>query len=132
MNTDFLGKGLAFPLSVSARGGLAQSQQAQKIRDSIRTIVGTQHGERLMRPNFGCNLNSLVFAPNNKTTANLARYYVETGLTTWEPRILLDQVVVENHYERNCLMIHISYTIKSTHEPQSLVYPFYLEAQSGT
>ena len=132
MNTSFLGNGLAFPLRVNGRGGLTQSQQVQKIKDSICSILGTQHGERLMRPNFGCNLNSLIFAPNNKATANLARYYVETGLITWEPRILLDRVVIENHHERNCLMIHITYKIKSTHEPHSLVYPFYLDAQART
>ena len=82
-----------------------------------------------MRPNFGCNLQSLVFAPNNKTTANLARYYIEEGLATWEPRILVDEVEVSNDYERHALMIRIQYQIKSTHEPQSLVYPFYLQSQ---
>jgi len=129
MNTDFLGKGFAFPLSVNARGGINQSQQEQKIKDSIRMILGTQYDERVMRPNFGCNLKSLIFAPNNKTTANLAKYYVEEGLNTWEHRIILEDVMVKNDYENNCLTIQIFYKIKATYEPQNLVYPFYLEAR---
>ena len=129
MNTDFLGKGFAFPLSVNSRGGITQSQQAQKVRESILTILGTQYGERVMRPNFGCNLESLVFAPNNRATANLAQYYVEEGLNTWELRILLEEVTVTNDYDNNRLVIQIRYRLKSTYEPQNLVYPFYLEQQ---
>jgi uncharacterized protein len=129
MNADFLGKGFAFPLSINPRGGINQSQQEQKIKDSIRTILGTQFDERVMRPNFGCNLKTLIFAPNNKATANLAKYYVEEGLTTWEPRIILEDVIVKNDYDNNCLQIQVFYRIKSTYEAQNLVYPFYLEAR---
>lgn len=127
MNTDILGKGFAFPLQIDPRGGIKESRHEQKIRESILTILGSQHGERVMRPNFGCNLKSLVFAPNNTATANLARYYVEEGLTTWEPRIILEEVIVDNDNLYGRLMIHIHYRIKSTCEPQNLVYPFYLE-----
>jgi hypothetical protein len=127
MSTDILGKGLAFPLQGSPSGGNATSQQAQKIRESILVILGTQHGERLMRPTFGCNLRSLVFAPNTRATAELARFYVEEGLATWEPRILVEAVSVANSLGDSCLVIAISYRIKSTNEPQNMVYPFYLE-----
>ena len=81
MDTDFLGKGFAFPLQTNPRGGIQEAKQEQKVKESILAILETQHGERLMRPNFGCNLKSLVFAPNNTATANLARHYVEEGLT---------------------------------------------------
>lgn len=127
MNTDFLGKGFAFPLQTNPRGGISVSKQEQKIRESILIILGTQYNERVMRPNFGCNLKSLVFAPNNSATANLARHYVEEGLTKWEPRITLDEVIVENDSTQGRLLIHILYRIKSTNEPGNLVYPFYLE-----
>lgn len=127
MKTDFLGKGFAFPLQTNQRGGISGSSQEKKIKESILIILGTQHGERVMRPKFGCNLQSLLFAPNNTGTANLARHYVEEGLTRWEPRIILDEVIVENDYSEGRLMIHIHYRIKSTNEPGNLVHPFYLE-----
>ena len=129
MNTDLPGAGFAFPLAISPGGGIAAARQAQKIREAIRVILGTQHGERLMRPTFGANLRSLVFAPNTRATADLARYYVEEALATWEPRILLEAVTVENDHANNCLLITIHYRIKETYEPQSMVYRFYLEAR---
>ncbi len=127
MNNDILGRGCTFPMGVNLRGGIKQSNQTQKVRESIFIILSTQQGERLMRPTFGSKLNSLVFAPNNIATANLARHYVETSLTTWEPRIDLNEIIVENDNRHGRLLIHIHYTIKATLEPQNLVYPFYLE-----
>ena len=127
MNTDFLGKGFAFPLQANQRGGINVSKQEQKIRESILIILGTQYNERVMRPDFGCNLKSLVFAPNNAATSNLAQHYVEEGLTKWEPRIALDEVIVENDNSEERLIIQVYYRTKSTNEPGNLVYPFYLE-----
>ena len=129
MNTDILGRGFAFPLQVNSVGGIRESMLAQKVEQSILIILGTQHGERVMRPTFGCNLRSLVFAPNNAATASLARFYVEEGLTTWEPRIVLDDVRVENDNRNGRLLISIDYRIKSTYESRNLVYPFYLQPE---
>src|SRR5690348_1391478 len=92
MSDSILGRGIAFPLQVGASGGIETSSGARKIRESIITILGTQPGERLMRPTFGCRLRSLVFAPNNAATADLARFFIQDALTRWEPRI--DQVQV--------------------------------------
>ena len=127
MSTDILGTGLAIPLQLNERGGFRQVKHAEKVRQSVLVILGTQHGERVMRPRFGCNLRSLMFQPNNPATANLARHYVEQGLRTWEPRILLDSVVVENDNTGGRLLVRLSYRLKSTYEPQNLVYPFYLQ-----
>lgn len=124
---DIYGSGIAFPLGLNPRGGIRESRTEEKIRQSILVILGTEYGERLMRPNFGANLKSLVFAPNNKATANLAQFYVEEALRTWEPRINLDEVVVKNDNFQGRLMIEIRYRIKGTHEPQNLVYPLYLQ-----
>lgn len=127
MNTDFLGKGFAFPLQVNQTGGIKASAQAEKIAESIRIILGTQQGERLMRPNFGSNLKRLLFAPNTAATASLAQHYVEEAIRTWEPRVSLEAVTVENENSSAMLRIRISYRIRSTNEPGNLVYPFYLQ-----
>ena len=127
MNTDILGKGFDFPLRINPHGGIQAAQHAQKVRASILVILGTQYGERIMRPTFGCNLRSLLFAPNNAATANLARHYVTEGLTIWEPRIVLDEVAVDNAADPAQLLIQLHYRLKTTYEPQNLVYPFYLQ-----
>ena len=80
-----------------------------------------------MRPTFGCNLKTLVFAPNNLATANLAKHYVTEGMQNGEPRILLDDVVAENDNVHARLVLNIRYRLRSTYEPDNLVYPFYLQ-----
>ena len=128
MRDEFYGHGIGHPLQISSTGGLRRTFGIDKIEESIRIILGTQHGERRMRPTFGCNLKSLAFAPNNETTSNLARYNVETGLRQWEPRIDVLEVVVQNDNRNGMLMINVHYRVKATQDVRSLVYPFYLEA----
>lgn len=142
MNNEYLGRGMAFSIGKDAVGNVLQSARigmtggfeeaagARKIEESIRIILGTQYGERVMRPTFGCNLKSLVFAPNNDATANLARHYVAEGLKQWEPRIeVLDVVIGGPLADRQGGILHISihYRIKASKATQSFVYPFYLD-----
>lgn len=130
MRADLYGRGAAHPLAVGASGGVAESTGTEKIEESIRIILGTQHGERVMRPAFGCNLQSLAFAPNNAATANLARHFVETGLTQWEPRIDVMGVDVESDHRRDALVITVHYRITGTGEARSLAFAFALEQPS--
>lgn len=127
MQNQFLGNGISTPLELSVKGGWKQSSDEARVEQSIRVILGTQYGERLMRPTFGCNLRTLSFAPNNDATANLARFYVEEGLRLWEPRIEVTDVTVTNDNRRAILLIHIQYRLRATQESRSLIYPFYLE-----
>jgi uncharacterized protein len=128
MSIDFYGSGIAYPLQVDTAGGIRTVTNVEKIEESIRIILGTQFNERVMRPTFGCNLKSLVFAPNNEATANLARYYVEDGLRQWETRIDVFDVLVENDNLNGYLLINIHYRILASQEVHSMIYPFYLEA----
>lgn len=133
MSDRFYGRGLGFPLELAApttdkTRGLAESGGVAKIAESIEIILGTQYGERLMRPQFGCNLRSLVFAPNDSATANLARYYITEGLTRWEPRIEVLDVSVANDVSGVQLDIEINYRVRVTGDVHSLVFPFPVEA----
>jgi hypothetical protein len=124
-----IGRGWRFPVAVDATGGIAISSHAQEIEEAIAIIIGTSPGERVMRPAFGCRVHELVFAPNNPETIGLARRYVEEALGMWEPRISVESVDVATDYadpEAVRLNITVTYTIRSTKDRRSLVYPFYL------
>ncbi|MEA3309347.1 MAG: GPW/gp25 family protein [Chloroflexota bacterium] len=126
-NREFLGQGLAFPLQANQRGEVALARGATDIEQSIRIILETSPGERVMRPEFGCRAKELLFAPRNATTEGLMAYYVRRALRRWEPRINVLQVLVSPDLERDgVLLVEISYAIKSTHDERSIVYPFYL------
>ncbi|MEV0825097.1 GPW/gp25 family protein [Nonomuraea rubra] len=126
MADEHLGEGVAFPPRVGARG-LAGSAGLARVEESIRIILGTQHGERVMRPHFGANLKSLIFAANNATTASLASYYVKDALDRWEPRIDVLDVLVSNDVQRGLLVIEIRYRLRATAQEHVFVLPFALE-----
>ncbi|HEY1868195.1 MAG TPA: GPW/gp25 family protein [Candidatus Cybelea sp.] len=125
--SGFYGQGFNYPVTLDVTRGIAMSSDLANIQQSILIILGTQYGERAMRPTFGCNLKSLVFAPNNQQTAALARQYVLDGLQAWEPRITVQTVNVTSKVENPKLLIEILYTVKGSLAPQAMIYPFYLE-----
>jgi phage baseplate assembly protein W len=123
---DFLGVGWAFPVGVDARGRIALARQERDIEEAMRIILLTPKGQRVMRPEFGCQIHDLMFAPNDATTAGLAAYYVEEALGMWEPRIHVKEVNARPDPEnQGRLLIDISYEVKATHDSRSLVFPFY-------
>ena len=77
MTGDFLGRGWAFPPAVASDGDVAMATAEEDIRQSVRLIMSTEPGERVMRPDFGCGLRGLVFEPLTTTTAALVRHRVE-------------------------------------------------------
>ena len=127
MSGNIIGKGWAFPPRLDQRGQIATVDGPTEIEQAIRIILNTSPGQRVMRPEFGCRLHELVFAPNNSRTAGLAERYVREALGRWEPRIDLEKIEVtldERHHAR--LLITVIYRIKATLSSRSLVYPFYI------
>jgi len=85
-----------------------------------------------MRPQFGCGIHDLAFAPNDPTTAGLIQSQVLEALGWWEPRIEVAGVDVEpDSDEDGLLVIDIRYRIKATNAERNLVYPFYLIPGEG-
>lgn len=119
-----IGRGWSFPPQVGAQGGMALTSNKSELDQSIEIILSTYPGERVMRPEFGCRLQDLVFAPNNEQTAAQARRYAQDAIAMWEPRI--DVMEVDVHIDENTLLLEIKYRVKVTQDQRSLVYPFYL------
>ena len=124
---DFLGQGLAFPLQLTPRGEIALAGGVRDIEQSIRIILGTRPGERKMRPEFGCRVHELIFAPRDAAMEGLLIYYVEQALGRWEPRIQLQEVSVRpSSGSSGTVLVDIRYQVKTTHDERSIVYPFFL------
>lgn len=126
---EYLGTGLSFPLQVNLQGGFKQSSEAQKIKESIWLILRTDIGERVYRPDFGCRLTELAFAPLNNDTLLRIRICVLEALQTWEPRIDVDEVRADPDSANGHVNIIINYRFKSHPDLYSFVYPFYLVSQ---
>ncbi len=127
MPEEIIGRGWVFPPRIGPQGGMALTNERTELDQSIRIILSTSPGQRVMRPTFGCRLYELVFAPNNNHTAAQARRYVEEALGMWEPRIRVTRVDAHpDENDRSRLIIFIEYQVKATHDQRSLVFPFYL------
>lgn len=128
-----LGTGWAFPIGVDPRGRVSVVSGVRAVEQAILMILMTPKGQRVMRPEYGCRIHELVFAPNDASTLGLASYYVHEALTTWEPRIELVKVdadVDPNYPER--IVIQIEYRLAREATLQSLVFPFYrLPGEAG-
>lgn len=126
--SGFLGTGFSFPFRISQPGSVAMSSEERSVEESIRVILGTSKGERLMRPGFGCDLNELTFAPNLARSCALAQHYIEDALVRWEHRIILKEVsVLPDEEDETRLNIAIGYIVRSVNTYFNMVYPFYLE-----
>jgi len=132
MAKEFLGVGWKFPVGTDAAGKIKMSQYEEDIRESILIILGTAKGERVMRPDFGCGIHDLVFAPINTATIGSVESSVKEALTTYEPRIdVLNVEVLDDEARVGKLKVNIDYRVRATNIEFNLVYPFYLTESGG-
>ena len=129
--SDYLGRGWSFPLKTNLQGGICLSSAEQDVKEAIQIILSTQLGERMYRPDFGCRLSELTFAPLNTRTLFLIRLYVQEALEIWEPRIDLKEIELNPDPVLGKVDIIINYRLKQTYSPDSIVYPFYLMTAEG-
>jgi hypothetical protein len=113
---DLYGRSLAFPPQVGANGQMVWSEGEPNVRESIAIILRTRPGERLLLPEFGCDLERYLFEPNTISTLRLIQDEVERALNRWEPRLRLDDVRVESRLldTRALVDITIFYTLVAT------------------
>ena len=129
---SFLGRGWSFPVIPTSGGRLVLLDGDEKIRQSIWLILSTAAGEREMLPEFGCGIHDLVFQPNTAALRELVKQRVQEALTRWEPRIDVEDVIVDTPAEaRNYLYIRIDYRIRTNNAFYNLVYPFFINEGAG-
>jgi phage baseplate assembly protein W len=123
---DIIGSGVAFPLRVDRRGGLALVSGEEDVNEAIQVIIGTARGERPMRPEFGCGIHDYVFASADGATAGRIAHEVRTALERWEPRIeVTDVVIAFDSVVIGTLYIDVHFAVRSTNDQRNLVFPFY-------
>ncbi len=109
--------------SLSATGGMATVSDQASVRQAILLLLATRRGERVMHPEYGCDLHDLVFAPNDDTTAGLAIYYVRQALERWEPRVTILQLDARQDPEQPTqLQIILDYQLRTPSSPERLVF----------
>jgi uncharacterized protein len=129
---SFLGRGWSFPPAFSASAeGVEMIEDQQDIEQSLEVLLSTSIGERIMQPDYGCNLQELQFEPINSSMLGYMRDVVSDALLYHEPRIeLLNLKITESDSAEAIggkVLISIDYKIRGTNSRFNYVYPFYVK-----
>jgi uncharacterized protein len=117
-------------LQISSRGGLELVSDEAAIRQSLLLLLSTAPGERVMRPDYGADLQSLVFSPNDDTTAGLALHYVRRAVQRWERRVdILRLVAGRNAAEPGNLEIDLEYRVRASQRLDGLRFSLNLSGE---
>jgi phage baseplate assembly protein W len=133
MDKNFLGSGWAFsPVFEKTAKNAVMVTAEEDIRESLRILLGTAPGERVMHPSYGCGLNRMVFENINESTITEIKDIIQKAILHFEARITLEDVYVDStNAHDGVLKIGLDYTIRTTNTRRNVVFPFYLHEGSN-
>jgi uncharacterized protein len=117
--------------ALTPRGRIETVERDASVRQAVLLLLSTTPGERVMRPDYGCELRRLVFSPNDATTAGLAVHYVRQALSRWEPRIeVLKLDATPDPSEPGRLDIRLEYRVKASQRNERLGFALDLAGET--
>lgn len=119
-------------LTLTTTGSVSTVEGDECVRQALMMLLSTTPGERLLRPDYGCNLQRLVFAPNDQTTAGLAIHYVRQAVQRWEPRVeIIALDAGPNPEDPAVLDIRLTYRVRASLSVATLTLPLDLSGTSS-
>ncbi len=127
MSEAFLGRGWSFPPNFErSHGGVDMQEDEEDVKSSLRILLTTMRGERVMLPLYGCNVESQIFEPLDTRQKTLLKDLVETAILYHEARIELEDVDLRDDQAlEGVVLIELTYRVKSTNSRFNYVFPFY-------
>lgn len=128
MDRPFLGRGWGFPTALDADGRIVPVMGEAAVEQSVRLILSTAMGERIMRPEFGCGLHGRIFDPGTTESTGQLIGDIRSALARWEHRAeLVDMSIGADAVDQSKRLIELTIQIKGTNSRFNLVYPFYVD-----
>lgn len=130
MNNEgkFLGIGWKFPPTFEKeRGSVMLVSEEEDIKESLHILFSTKPGERVLSPDFGCDLQKRNFDVVDIALVNNIERAVKKAVLMYEPRITLEEIqVYEDDVELGKIWIDLTYTVRKTNSRSNMVYPYYI------
>lgn len=128
MKLTFLGRGWSFPPTFNrSLPGVEMLEQEADVASSLEVLLSTAQGERVMLPQYGCNMEELVFESLDTRMKTLMADKVESAILYHEPRIDLESVRLDESRElEGVVLIEVVYRVKSTNSRFNFVFPYYI------
>lgn len=126
---SFLGTGWAFPPEfVKEQKQTKMISNEEDIKSSLHVLLTTRLGERIMLPNYGCNLEVLLFESLTRTLITYTVDLIKTAILYHEPRIDVVKIdISETDSLEGKLIVSIDYIVRATNSRTNMVFPFYKE-----
>lgn len=127
MTLSFLGRGWSFPPTFQPdTPGVEMLAEEADIVSSLEILMTTAPGERVMQPEYGCDMEELLFETLDTTTKTLVADKVENAILYFEPRIDVEKVNLDDSREwEGVILIEIVYRVRTTNSRFNFVFPFY-------
>ncbi len=127
MSESYLGRGWSFPPQFDVDSlGVNMLDDEADIVSSLEILLGTRPGERAMLPQYGCNLDELLFENLSTRLKTLMADNIQSAILYFEPRILVESVkLFQDLSNLGVVLIEIIYRVKVTNSRFNFVYPFY-------
>jgi len=107
--------GLAFPLRLGGDGRLLDCSYEEHVKQSIRALLLTGQGQRIMRPDFGSRLGAYLFENIDATTVSLIKSEIIDTVGLYEPRVeITDVIVLADRQNPGSLNVELTYIITRT------------------
>ena len=126
-NLTFLGRGWSFPPKFNrSLRSVEMLEYEADVASSLEVLLGTMRGERVMLPQYGCNLDELVFENLDTRIKTLMEDKIESAILYHEPRIELEKVKLDDSLElEGVVLIEVIYRVRTTNSRFNFVYPYY-------
>ncbi len=124
----YLGRGWSFPPTFAPAVGVLMTTDEDDILASLQILQTTTLGERIMVPEYGCNLDELSFATIDTRTRTLVTDMIRAAILYHEPRINLESVQIEEdpeYTQGGQLRVGVTFKVKSSNSRFNFVFPFY-------
>ncbi len=127
MHQSFLGTGWSFPPQFDKSDSKTRMLKDEAdIQSSLEILLSTRQGERVMLPDYGCDLHELVFEPLTTTFKTYIADLIRTAILYYEPRIEVEKIDLNDTGElEGRILITITYKVRATNSRFNFVYPFY-------
>ncbi len=125
---SFLGTGWAFPVRFDKQPECAvrMASEVEDIEQSLPLLLGTRPGERVMRPDYGCNLEDLLFEPVNPSLLTYVKDIITKAVLYYEPRVNLQEVVIHTDaVAEGRVLIELDVVIRTSNTRFNFVYDYY-------
>lgn len=102
---------LNFALKIGGDGNVLIEQDADAINQSIKAILSTTPGERVMEPEFGSAIPKIIYEPMDSMTAHLLRDETKKAIERWEDRVQVNYVTLDADVDNHLYVLTVSYRI---------------------